>query len=245
MEDLQGNDVNQFFLSYRDALKNNYDSAVSALKQNKRNDDASIMSSANRQGLMYSNFPQRAKIQTESTYLNNLANARNSYQTGLDKLRSNAVNTYNTIKSYQEAISDLNDATAKLSSGGTSGTGGTSGGDGTSGDNVKTIAGTPYAVVQDSTGTHFYNVNTGDPVTYSTVANAAGVSASNADYINGLKEMNLNKEADAVQRILNAQGGRQEYYYNTGPNKSNEIYNYLSPEDNAILKGLGLGLRDK
>lgn len=123
MEDLQGNDVNQFFLSYRDALKNNYDSAISALKQNRRNDHANIMASANRQGLMYSNFPQRAKIQTESSYLNSLANAHNTYQTGLDKLRSNAVNAYNTIKSYEEAIADLDEATAKN----TSGTSGTSG----------------------------------------------------------------------------------------------------------------------
>lgn len=127
MEDLQGNDVNQFFLSYRDALKNNYDSAISALKQNRRNDQANIMASANRQGLMYSNFPQRAKIQSEASYLNSLANARNTYQTGLDKLRSNAVNAYNTIKSYEEAIADLDEATAKNTSGSTSGTNGTNG----------------------------------------------------------------------------------------------------------------------
>lgn len=133
MEDLQGNDVNQFFLSYRDALKNNYDSAISALKQNRRNDQANIMASANRQGLMYSNFPQRAKIQSEASYLNSLANAHNTYQTGLDKLRSNAVNAYNTIKSYEEAIADLNEATAKNTSGSTSGTSGTNG---TNGNNA-------------------------------------------------------------------------------------------------------------
>lgn len=123
MEDFElvgpnGTDINNEFLKqYRDSLKNQFDANVSSLKQQKRNSDASIMSNANRAGLMYSNFPQRSKIQTEADYLTDYSKLRKTYQTGLDSLRNNAVDTYNKIKAYEEAISDLN---AKAS--GTTGT---------------------------------------------------------------------------------------------------------------------------
>ena len=123
MEDFElvgpnGTDINNEFLKqYRDSLKNQFDANVSSLKQQKRNSDASIMSNANRAGLMYSNFPQRSKIQTEADYLTDYSKLRKTYQTGLDSLRNNAVDAYNKIKAYEEAISDLN---AKAS--GTTGT---------------------------------------------------------------------------------------------------------------------------
>lgn len=132
MEDFElvgpnGTDVNNEFLKqYRDALRNQYDANVSSLRQQKRNSDASIMSAANESGMMYSNFPQRSKIQAESEYLSNLSNLHNTYQTGLDKLRSNAVNAYNQIKAYEEAIADLDEATSKNNSGSASGTGNSS-----------------------------------------------------------------------------------------------------------------------
>lgn len=138
-----GTDVNEEFLkAYRDSLKNQYDASVSSLVQQKRNNDASIMSSANEAGMMYSNFPQRSKIQSEAQYLTNLSKLRSTYQTGLDKLRNNAVDVYNQIKSYEEAIADLNGARGGSGggsgggTGGGDGTGGTGGGDdGTTGDN--------------------------------------------------------------------------------------------------------------
>lgn len=105
-----GTDIdNEFLKQYRDALRNQYDANVSSLMQEKRNADASIMSSANRAGLMYSNFPQRAKIQNEANYLKNMSNLHTTYQTGLDKLRGNAVDTYNKIKDLEDAIADLNE----------------------------------------------------------------------------------------------------------------------------------------
>jgi hypothetical protein len=104
-----GTDINNEFLkAYRDSLRNQYDANVSSYKQQKRNADAQIMSAANKAGMMYSNFPQRSKIQTEADYLTGLSKLRGTYQTGLDKLRNNAVDAYNQIKAYEEAIADLN-----------------------------------------------------------------------------------------------------------------------------------------
>lgn len=150
MEDFEligpnGTDVNNEFLkAYRDSLKNQYDASISSLRQQRRNNDAAIMSAANERGMMYSNFPQRSKIQSETEYLNNLAKLNSTYQTGLNSLRNNAVNAYNQIKAYEEAISDLQSSTSGgggSGSGGTSGTGGTNGTDttGTTTDNDKVL----------------------------------------------------------------------------------------------------------
>lgn len=111
--DPRGTDINEEFLkSYRDSLKDQYESNIAALNQSKRNNETAIMSGANRQGLMYSNFPQRAKIQNEASYLSNLANLNTTYQTGLDKLRNNSIDSYNKIKDLEDQIADLNEYAA-------------------------------------------------------------------------------------------------------------------------------------
>ncbi len=116
-----GTDLNNDFIrQYRDALKSQYDSNVAALNQNKRNNDTAIMSGANRAGLMYSNFPQRAKIQNEASYLSKMSDLNTTYQTGLDKLRGNAVDTFNKIKDLEDQIKDLNDSAASAKNGGNS-----------------------------------------------------------------------------------------------------------------------------
>lgn len=110
LKDLQGNDINQFIKNYRDALQAQYDASVSSLNQQRKNDFAGIMAGANKSGMLYSNFPQRSKIQydTQSFYPTAIK-TRQSYQTALDKLRSNALNLYNQNKSIAEAIADLNE----------------------------------------------------------------------------------------------------------------------------------------
>lgn len=106
--DNMGN-IDDFVKAYRDSLLNQYNTTLSSLQNNKRLEEANIMSAANQKGMMYSNFPQRAKMQYQtSTYLPGITDARTSYQTGLDKLRSNAVDVANNIKSIEEAIADLN-----------------------------------------------------------------------------------------------------------------------------------------
>lgn len=152
-----GTDVNNEFLkAYRDALRNQYDANVSSYAQQKRNADAQIMSSANEGGMMYSNFPQRSKIQSESSYLQGLSKLRSTYQTGLDKLRNNAVDTYNQIKAYEEAISDLNKSSGGSGSGYSGGTGsgyGDDSGDSTSGNGDAVNGDIPNIPFGDVSGT--------------------------------------------------------------------------------------------
>lgn len=108
LKDLQGNDVNQFIKNYRDALEKQYNASLNALRQQRVNDYSTIMSGANKAGMMYSNFPQRTKIQYDTqSYYPTLANTYQSYQTSLDKLRKNAVDLYNQNKTIAEAIADL------------------------------------------------------------------------------------------------------------------------------------------
>ena len=103
------NDVDPYIQAYRDSLQEQYDAAKANLDRQRENDFASIMSKANASGMVYSNFPERSKVQYDTgTYMPALVNARSSYQTGLDKLRSTGVNLANQIKSIEEKISDLN-----------------------------------------------------------------------------------------------------------------------------------------
>lgn len=111
LKDLQGNDINEFISNYRKALGQQYDAATAALNQQRQNDFAGIMAGANKAGMLYSNFPQRSKIQYDTqTFYPTQIKAFQSYQSSLDKLRANAINLYNQNKSIQEAIADLNEA---------------------------------------------------------------------------------------------------------------------------------------
>ena len=119
-------DIKDFYQNYRESLSKQYESSLQNLDQQRKNVQASIMSGANKAGMMYSNFPERSKLQYDmNTYLPSQVKARNTYQTGLDSLRNN-------VLKYQNSITDLQEATAALDStyggggGGTSGTGGTS-----------------------------------------------------------------------------------------------------------------------
>lgn len=101
--------IDELLKTYRDSLKNQYGYALSDIENSKRLSEAAIMAGANQRGMMYSNFPERDKLQYQtSSYLPGIITARNTYQTGLDKLRSNAVSVANDIKSVEEAIADLN-----------------------------------------------------------------------------------------------------------------------------------------
>lgn len=102
-------DTNAFIQNYRDSLQNQYNSAVANIENQKEIDETSIMSNANSAGMMYSNLPQRDKLKYQTTtYLPNLAEAQNSYQTGVDALRSKAVELSNNISTIEQAIADLN-----------------------------------------------------------------------------------------------------------------------------------------
>ena len=106
---MNSDQANTFINNYRQALSDQYQSAQNELKQQRTNDYASIMGAANKAGSMYSNFPERQKVQYDTkTYYPGLTKAYTSYQTGLNKLRTNVANYQNQIKSLDEAIADLN-----------------------------------------------------------------------------------------------------------------------------------------
>jgi hypothetical protein len=101
--------IDPFINAYRDSLDRQRDLANQNLANNRRNQFQSIMAGANKVGMMYSNFPERAKIQYDTgTYIPAISKVQSTYQTGLDKLRSNTVNLANQLKTINEAIDDLN-----------------------------------------------------------------------------------------------------------------------------------------
>lgn len=103
------NYVDPYLQAYRDSLKEQYDTAVANIEQQRTNDFATLMAQANTKGMMYSNFPERSKYQYDTeTYTPSIVNARTTYQTGLDKLRSTGVGLANQIRSIEEKIADLN-----------------------------------------------------------------------------------------------------------------------------------------
>lgn len=101
--------VKDFYQKYRESLGRQYESALQNLDQQRRNAQTSIMSGANKAGMMYSNFPERSKIQYDmGTYTPTQVKLQSTYQTGLDTLRKNILNYQNSIKDIQDAINTLN-----------------------------------------------------------------------------------------------------------------------------------------
>lgn len=102
-------DEKQSFIdAYRDALGIQRDLAIQNLDNNRRNAYQAIMSGANKAGMMYSNFPERAKYQYDtSTYTPNLIKTQQTYQTGLDSLRSNVLKAINQLSELREASKEL------------------------------------------------------------------------------------------------------------------------------------------
>ena len=101
--------VKDFYQKYRESLGRQYESALQTLDQQRRNAQTSIMSGANKAGMMYSYFPERSKIQYDmGTYMPTQVKLQSTYQTGLDTLRKNILNYQNSIKDIQDAIKTLN-----------------------------------------------------------------------------------------------------------------------------------------
>lgn len=103
------NQIKSFYQNYRDSLDRQYQSGLQNLEQQRKNAQTSIMSGANKAGMMYSNFPTRAKIQyDQQTYQPAMIKLQTGYQTGLDALRSNVLKYQNAIAEIQENIAHLN-----------------------------------------------------------------------------------------------------------------------------------------
>lgn len=107
MEDLST--VDEFYKNYRESLSALNEANKRSLEQQRRNAQASIMGAANKAGMMYSNFPARDKLRYDvGTYQPALVKNQQSYSTGLDTLRANAIKTANTIANLQDQIAHLN-----------------------------------------------------------------------------------------------------------------------------------------
>lgn len=101
--------VKDFYQNYRDSLDRQYQTAIQSLDQQRKNAQTSIMSGANKAGMLYSNFPARAKIQyDQETYQPAQIKLQNSYKTGLDQLRNNILKYQNSIAEIQDSIAHLN-----------------------------------------------------------------------------------------------------------------------------------------
>lgn len=112
---------NTFVQNLRTALQESYDAGLQNLDNQRNLDQAKIMTNANKAGVMFSNIPQRMKIQYDTnTYMPAQVNLRNSYQTGLDTLRQNGINTANQVAYYQQLIDHYNSLPTSNSSTGTS-----------------------------------------------------------------------------------------------------------------------------
>lgn len=104
-------EVDPFISAYRDSLERQRDLGFQNLENQRRLDQRSIMAGANKAGMLYSNFPQRDKIKYDTqTYQPGVVKIQQGYQTGLQKLRENIINTSNQLKTINEAIAELNAA---------------------------------------------------------------------------------------------------------------------------------------
>lgn len=102
-------EVDPFINAYRESIDKQKDLAMQNLQNQRRNDFQTIMSNANSAGMMYSNFPQRSKIQYDTqTFLPNQIKIQSTYQTGLQKLRENIIKSSNQLKTINDAIAELN-----------------------------------------------------------------------------------------------------------------------------------------
>lgn len=101
--------IKDFYQNYRDSLSRQYQTGIQNLEQQRKNAQTSIMSGANKAGMLYSNFPERSKIQyDQQTYQPAQIKLQTSYQTGLDALRNNILKYQNSIADIQDAIAHIN-----------------------------------------------------------------------------------------------------------------------------------------
>lgn len=103
------NEIKTFYQNYRDSLDRQYQASLQNLEQQRKNAQTSIMSGANKAGMLYSSFVPREKIKYDaSTYTPAVIKMNTTYQTGLDALRNNILKYQNSIRDIQDSIAHLN-----------------------------------------------------------------------------------------------------------------------------------------
>ena len=222
-------ELNSFIANYRNELDRQRDLGMQNLDNNRRNQFQNLMGSANTAGMMYSNFPERAKMQYDtSTYLPSKIKLQQSYQTGLDKLRSNTTNYINQLASINEAISDLNETNTRTSL--------------PKSAVVLNEAG-DWVAPDLSGGSQFRNAKN-SPVRFGTVAQRAGLT-TNQQILDAAAQALNEQEYKQLYNIVTRNRGTKlpNLAYNVGDSHVNMNYGTrLSPEDTAFLNRLGLKL---
>lgn len=216
-------EIQNFINAYRDSLGTQRDLAFQNLENTRRNAYQSIMSSANNAGMMYSNFPERAKIQYDTnTYMPAKTNIQNTYQTGLDTLRSNIVNTLNSIKDLKDATTATNTAANPTSM-------------------FKMNDSGDYFYPWEN-GVQFRNAQ-GDPIRFGTAAQRAGYDPSSAvDLLGYAQNYMTSGEWARLNDIWSRahQQGATGFTYNVGDSFTPNTLNFLDESERGFLDSLGL-----
>ena len=212
-----------FIDAYRESLERQRDLDLQNAEMTRKNDFSSIMSGANKLGMMYSNFPERSKMQYDAgTYIPAVVNAHTTYQTGLDKLRNNVTSYMNQLTELNEAIADLKKQTNGIPVPGAQ----------SIGDN--------FYFSDTNNGTQFVNANN-EPIRYGTAMRDMGISDSN-EILLWAKNALSSSEYNRLKSIYDAQQGTSHpnFYINAGENFVPNSADYLSESDRGFLDSLGL-----
>lgn len=218
-------EVNNFISNYRNSLDRPRDLDMLNLENSRRNQFTDIMSGANRAGMMYSNFPEKAKMQYNTeTYTPAQAKIQTTYLTGLDKLRSNSTNLVNTLAGINESIADLNESNKPKG--------------------AKTInnAGDYFFSSDGEEDSQFRDIN-GNSIRFGTALKRAGIT-SQEDILKYAQQYLGANTYNQLKTIWDRQQNTKHpnFFYNVGDSYFDPTYGYLSDEDNALLGRLGLGL---
>lgn len=217
-------DEKQSFIdTYRDYMEQQRDKDFQNLDVARKNDFTNIMSGANKLGMMYSNFPERAKYQYDtSTYDPGRIKIQQTYQTGLDALQSNLVKYVNQLAEINESTNELNQA-SKVPLGATA---------------INDLGDYRY---EDIHGVTQYRDANNDNIRFGHAAQNAGYS-NDDDILLYAKNTLTPDEYSRLKKIWDAQkeNGNASLQYNWGDNWQLPAYEWLSPEDNDFLGSLGL-----
>lgn len=222
-------EINEFVNSYRESLDRQKDLGMQNLDNNRRNAFQGIMGNANAMGMMYSNFPERQKIQYDTgTYEPARIKLQETYQTGLDKLRANTTGYINTLAEINEAIEKLNKENQ------------------TPLWRQKDLDYSKYGLsapkASGNQGANFYDAN-GNAITFGTYAKKLGAK-TNEDILDVAAATSPEIYAN-LSRIYKAQQGTTmpNLMWNTGANRINTRYGTrLSDDDANFMYRIGMGL---
>lgn len=220
-------EIKSFIDSYRESLDQQRDLGMQNLENNRRNQFQNIMAGANKAGMLYSNFPERARIQYDTgTYLPSVAKLQTTYQTGLDKLRSNSVNLVNQLANINDAIKDLNESNKNSTTG-------------VPGYGTKLNDANDY-FYQFGDNTQFRNANR-ENIRFGTAAKRAGMTTS--DQILAMAQQALTEsEYNRLKSIYNLQRNTSHpnFVFNVGSSFKPNTASYLNDSDRGFLDSLGL-----